>query len=218
MSKYNRTYHFDFSQGTTSDDKIATDSNNLIGQEIVITEKLDGENNCFTSEGVYARSHAEFTTSPWSLKVRQFHSIIRSDIPKDMFLFGEGMEAIHSIEYSELTSPFYLFGIRVNDTWIDWDLVEEWSYLLNIPTVPVLFKGKVKTYDELKKLVESLSKEESALGGDREGVVVRSSNSFLNDDFANNVQKWVRKNHVKTDEHWTKNWKPAKINYKWKYQ
>lgn len=25
--------------------------------------------------------------------------------------------------------------------------------------------------------------------------------------------KWVRKGHVQTDEHWTRNWKKAKINY-----
>ena len=36
-----------------------------------------------------------------------------------------------------------------------------------------------------------------------------------NDDFKDNVQKWVRKNHVQTDIHWTKNWKQANINYKW---
>lgn len=34
---------------------------------------------------------------------------------------------------------------------------------------------------------------------------------FHNDDFAENVMKWVRKDHVQTDEHWTRNWKKAKI-------
>jgi len=215
MSKYNRTYHLSFSEGATSDDRIAKDSSNLIGEEIVITEKIDGENCGMISEGVYARSHADFTTSPWSVQVRQLHSVIKNDIPKDMFLFGENMQGIHSIEYSKLTSPFYLFGIRENNIWLNWQQVEDWAFLLNIPTVPVLFKGKVNSFDELKELVDDLTSKKSKLGGELEGIVVRNDGIFHNDDFKDNVQKWVRKNHVQTDIHWTKNWKQANINYKW---
>lgn len=46
--KYGRTYHFPFSPGTTSDDRI----NHTYWEDIqridtlVYTEKLDGENNC----------------------------------------------------------------------------------------------------------------------------------------------------------------------------
>lgn len=64
MDKYPRTLHFQNSPGTTSDDRIATDVSSLVGVTIVITEKLDGENNSMTSKGLYARSHADFTISP----------------------------------------------------------------------------------------------------------------------------------------------------------
>ena len=30
-------------------------------------------------------------------------------------------------------------------------------------------------------------------------------------EFAHNVFKYVRKGHVKTDEHWTRNWKRAPL-------
>lgn len=213
--KYNRTYHLPFSPGATNDDKIANNSDLLIGKEIIITEKLDGENSCLTHNGVYARSHATFTTSPWSLKVRQLHDIIKKDIYDDIYLFGENMQAIHSIEYTELTSPFYLFGIRQNDIWFSWDKVEEFSYLLDIPTVPVLFKGKVDTIKQLETLTKEFVSGKSKLGGDIEGIVVRSSNMFFDYEFKDNVQKWVRKNHVQTDQHWTKNWKNAKIKTKY---
>ena len=102
MSKYNRTYHFPFSPGATNDDRIANSMSNLIGQEIVITEKLDGENTGMTRGGVYARSHADYTTSPWSREVRQIHDRIKFDILEDVFIFGENMEGIHSIEYNIL--------------------------------------------------------------------------------------------------------------------
>ena len=212
MSKYNRTYHLPWSPGATSDDKISTDVENLVGTEIVITEKLDGENTGMTDKGVYARSHAAFTTSPWSREVRLLHKMkVEDQLGEGVFLFGENMEGVHSIEYTNLDSYFYIFGVRDNNIWIPWQQVEEYSYLLDIPTVPVLFKGVVNSVKELKSLVDDLVSKQSELGGDIEGVVVRSAGMFHNDDFAENVMKWVRKDHVQTDEHWTRNWKKAKI-------
>jgi len=212
MSKYNRTYHFPFSPGATNDDRIADSMSNLIRQEIVITEKLDGENCGMTDDGVYARSHAAFTTSPWSREVRALHKLIVEDELGDgVYLFGENMEGIHSIEYTNLTSYFYIFGMRDNNIWVPWEKVEEYSYLFDIPTVPVLFKGIVNSEKELKSLVEKLSKEPSELGGVREGIVARVAGMFHNDDFSTNVLKWVRKDHVTTTEHWQRNWKKAKL-------
>ncbi len=218
MSKYNRTYHLPWSPGATSDDKISTDVNNLVGTEIVITEKLDGENTGMTDKGVYARSHAAFTTSPWSREVRLLHKMkVEDQLGEGVFLFGENMEGVHSIEYTNLDSYFYIFGVRDNNIWIPWQQVEEYSYLLDIPTVPVLFKGVVSSVKELKSLVDDLVSKQSELGGEIEGVVVRSAGMFHNDDFAENVMKWVRKDHVQTDEHWTRNWKKAKVNYDSKF-
>lgn len=215
MSKYNRTYHLPWSPGTTSDDRISPSVESLIGIDIVITEKLDGENTGMTKDGVYARSHAAFTTSPWSREVRQIHERIKRDLSDDVFLFGENMEGIHSIEYTNLTSYFYIFGVRDNNIWISWNDVEEYSYLLDIPTVPVLFKGVVNSEKELKELTEKLVSQPSALGGSREGIVVRNAGIFHNDDFAKNVMKWVRKGHVNTDEHWTRNWRKASVKDQW---
>ena len=214
MSKYPRTSHLFFSPGASSDDKIATSISSLIGIDIVITEKLDGENTGITNKGVYARSHAAFTTSPWSVQVRMIQNRIKNDLSDDVFLFGENMEGIHSIEYKNLDSYFYIFGVRDNNVWIPWESVEEYSYLLDIPTVPVLFKGIANNEKELKEITESLVKGESKLGGHIEGIVVRNADMFHNDDFSTNVMKWVRKGHVKTDEHWTRNWKRSKLNYK----
>jgi hypothetical protein len=212
MSKYNRTYHLPWSPGSTNDDRISDNVESLLGTEIVITEKLDGENCGMTDEGVYARSHATFTTSAWSREVRQLHKLsVEDELGDGVFLFGENMEGIHSIEYSNLESYFYIFGIRDNDIWIPWEKVEEYSYLLDIPTVPVLFKGVVNSTKELQQIVEDLVSKPSELGGQREGIVVRTAGMFHNDDFADNVMKWVRKDHVSTDVHWQRNWKKAEI-------
>lgn len=217
MSKYQRTFHLPYSPGCTDDDKIASSSSLLIGSEIVITEKLDGENCGMTNKGVYARSHTSFTISPWARAVREIQSKIGYQIPNEMYLFGENMEGIHSIEYERLESYFYLFGVREMGPrdpypyWLSWDEVEEYAFLLDLKTVPVLFRGTVNSEEELRKIVEDLVKQPSSLGGEREGVVVRSASKFPDDDFELCVQKWVRKNHVKTDSHWTRNWKRAKL-------
>lgn len=213
MSKYARTYHLPWSKGTTSDDRISKNVDSLIDIDIVITEKLDGSNTGITKDGVYGRSHVEFTRNPWDVKSWEIWNRINRNIDEDVYIFGEGMYGIHSIEYSNLKSYFYIFGVRDNNIWISWDQVEEYSYLLDIPTVPVIFKGVVNSEKELKDLTEGLSNEPSSLGGIREGIVVRNAGMFHNDDFSDNVMKWVRKGHVQTDSHWTRNWKKAKINF-----
>ena len=212
MSKYPRTYHLNWSKGATNDDKISESTNSLIGIPIVITEKLDGSNASITKDGVYGRSHAEFSRNPWDREMWNIYHKIKNDISEDVFVFGENMEGIHSIEYSTLTSYFYIFGVRDNNIWLSWEEVEEYSFLLDIPTVPVLFKGVVNSEKELKDLTEKLSKQPSTLGGLREGIVARNADYFHNDDFSTNVMKWVRHNHVQTTIHWTRNWTRSRIN------
>ena len=113
-------------------------------------------------------------------------SIFRNE---GVFIFGENMEGIHSIEYTNLTSYFYIFGVRDNNIWVPWETVEEYSFLLDLPTVPVLFKGVINTEKELKQIVEDLVSQPSALCGQREGIVIRNAGMFHNDDFSQNVMK-----------------------------
>lgn len=59
-----------------------------------------------------------------------------------------------------------------------------------------------------------------------EGFVIRNKNGFAKNEGIipvatnefNNLFKLVRKSHVKTDCHWTKNWKPATLIDYAKYQ
>ena len=105
-----------------------------------------------------------------------------------------------------------MFGVRDNNIWVTWDQVEEYAYLLDLNIVPVLFRGVINTEKELMSLINIFMKEDSLVGGEKEGVVVRTTGVFHNDDFDKNVAKFVRKDHVQTDEHWTRKWKKAKIN------
>lgn len=66
-TKYPRTYHFPFSPGATSDDKIVDDRwfEYLKGKELVISEKLDGSNTAIMQSGVYSRSHTAPSVNEW---------------------------------------------------------------------------------------------------------------------------------------------------------
>ena len=54
--KYPRTYHFEWSPGKTKDDKTLFDLSNFEGKNIVLTEKMDGENTTMMKDWYYARS------------------------------------------------------------------------------------------------------------------------------------------------------------------
>ena len=84
---------------------------------------------------------------------------------------------------------------------------------MNIPHVPELWRGMIYKEEDLQKLVEKYVHDSEWYGDIREGVVVRLTSSFPIDDFKYYVCKWVRPNHVQTDEHWTRNWKKAELNY-----
>jgi hypothetical protein len=215
--------------------------------KLVLTEKLDGQNNCFRKDGIFARSHASVSVLPWDKPMRERWELIRHDLG-DYEIFGENMYGVHSIAYSKLDSYFYVFAVRVKDIWLSWDEVEEVAELFGFPVVPKIeIKSKlsdIKGRDENTILAQwfkenlGCSWEESTqtaglLGGfnplnkkaSSEGFVVRNANEFKTNDGIlkvaenefNNLFKVVRAGHVQTDEHWTKNWKPATLKDYYKY-
>lgn len=221
--KYGRTYHYPFSPGTTSDDRINhnwwEDMQKI--DMLLHTEKLDGENNCLNQFGVFARSHAAPTVSPWTTQLRERWNLIKNDLG-DIELFGENLYAIHSIEYKKIESYYYIFAVRCHDKWLSWEEVEFYAAMFDFPTVPVLETDKVEklTPELLKDKILNRASEASVFGSvdtllgedcTREGIVTRNAGEYPVNQFSHNVFKYVRKGHVKTTEHWTRNWKRARL-------
>ncbi len=202
--KYNRTFHLPWSPGATSDDKMAHDVSSLLNIPIVVSEKVDGSNVSLETDAVYARSHANVPTHPSFDLLKALHSQVKHLITPDYQVFGEWVFAVHSLAYDKLPGYFLAFGVRDLRTnrWASWDNVEATASGLAVPTVPVLFRGVVKTDTELERLTCTLASQPSALGTIREGVVVRVAGAFDDKDFSTSVNKMVRANHVQTDEHW----------------
>ena len=192
--KYPRTPHLVWS-GHVTDDDIISDNLNIFDNEIVMTEKMDGENTTIYKDGLHARSldGRSHWTQDW---VRALQSTIAMDLPDNFRLCGENVFAKHSIGYKNLESFFYLFSIWENDTCLSWNETEEWAKLLNLVTVPVIFRGK---WDDKPELIHELwIKDETK----HEGYVIRNANSFSYSEFKNNTGKYVRNNHVTNSTHW----------------
>jgi hypothetical protein len=220
--KYGRTYHYPFSPGTTSDDRIAheywNDLNNI--KKLVHTEKLDGENNCLSRYGVFARSHAAPTISPWTNHLRQFWGSIKNELGT-LEIFLENLYAVHSLEYRALEHYYYVFAIREGERWLSWEETKFYAALIDLPVVPELAiwpePGEEDTFiKQFQALVSGPGLFDpydihTGLPATMEGIVSRNAEAYALDDFSQNVFKYVRKGHVKTDQHWTRNWKKATI-------
>lgn len=216
-TKYPRTLHLPFSPGLQNDDRrVESGWEELLNNTLVLTEKLDGENSCMNRYNVFARSHSSPTRSPWSRNLwgaGGLHDRIKNKIGEDEYIYGENLYGIHSIEYTELTSYFHLFGVRNNNIWYSWDDVELMAECLDVPTVPVLQIQKFSTVKELEECILFHMHGGSNYGSEIEGVVVRNINSYPIDQFQKNVVKYVRKGHVQTDQFWAKKWKKANLIY-----
>lgn len=220
--KYGRTFHYPFSPGATSDDRISRDYWELITAIplLVHTEKLDGENNCLSRHGVFARSHAAPVTSPWTETIRQYWQTVRHDLG-DLEIFVENLYAVHSIRYRQLDHHFYVFAVREHGRWLSWEETKFYAAMLGLPVVPEI---KVIPTPEDRPAFEretqlittgrgALDPVDAFTGAEitMEGIVSRNAESYPAEEFSRNVFKYVRKGHVKTDRHWTRNWKRAPL-------
>lgn len=195
--KYPKTFHLPWSLGKTNDDKTLKNVEHFVGKEVVVTEKLDGENTSFSHDYIHARSldSANHPSRNW---VKMLQASIAHEIPENVRLCGENVFAKHSIYYEELPSYFLLFSVwNENNICLSWDKTVEVASLLQLETVPVLYRG---IYDEKK--IKELYLKTSVFGGEQEGYVVRLAESFHYDDFKLSVGKFVRENHVQTSDHW----------------
>jgi ATP-dependent RNA circularization protein (DNA/RNA ligase family) len=191
--KYPRTFHLPWSEGCTSDDKKLKGISHFIGERIVITEKMDGENTTIYNDYVHARSLD--SAHHWSRsRVKELQARLY-DLPEDLRICGENLYAKHSIAYDNLVDYFQVFSIWSHHDCLSWKDTLEWAQILELKTVPVLYEG---IYNEkiIKELQENMDFDRA------EGYVIRLADSFKMRDFAKSVAKYVRKNHVQTDEHW----------------
>ncbi|MEU2452976.1 RNA ligase family protein [Streptomyces sp. NPDC012765] len=189
---YPRTPHLPWSPGASADDVRAVGLAGLAGREVVVTEKLDGENTTLYADGLHARSldSAHHPSRAW---VKGLQGRIGAGIPAGWRVCGENMYARHSIPYEDLDSWFYGFSVWDGEHCLDWDRTVRFLRGLGVPTPRVLWRG---TFDEraLRRLKLDTARQE--------GYVVRTADGFTREEFGGCVAKWVRGGHVQTGTHW----------------
>ena len=190
---YPRTPHLPWSPGAASDDVRAGDLSPLHGREVVVTEKLDGENTTLYADGLHARSldSAHHPSRAW---VKALQGRIQAQIPRGWRVCGENLFARHSIAYADLESWFYGFSVWDGDgRCLDWDRTVRFLRRLGVPVPRVLWRG---VFDE--RALRALRLDTAR----QEGYVARTVEGFGQDEFGQRVAKWVRGGHVQTDTHW----------------
>jgi hypothetical protein len=169
----------------------------FLNKEVIVTEKLDGENTSLYLDHIHARS-MESNPHPSRTWVKQLHGCIRHEIPEGYRICGENLFAKHSIHYRNLPTYFFVIGVYGPDNiCLSWDDTKEWCELLGLHTVPELYRGP---WDE--NVIKGLWKGISTYGGEGEGYVVRTAAAFHYDQFWHSVAKYVRASHVQTSQHW----------------
>ncbi len=195
-----RTYHLPWSPGVTKSDRIMAEEDvaALLRSEVVITEKMDGENTSLYWDGLHARS-LDMDPHPSRDRLKALHATIQHDIPKGWRICGENVYAKHSIHYHNLTAHFLVFGIWERDVCLSWRDTQEYAALLGLETVPVIYQGICPSEEWVRLLYKETS------GGDEcEGYVIRPTAGFVMRNFRRKVGKYVRAGHVQQDAH---NWK-----------
>lgn len=206
--KFPKTPHLNWSPGYSGDDtRLAKVDQFEAMREVIVTEKMDGENTSTYSDGYLHARSIDGTSHPSRAWTKRFMASRYRDIPPGWRVIGESVYGVHSIEYTTLHTAFFLFNV-VDETnkVLSWDDTLEFALLLDMDTVPLIYRG---TWNEEK--IRNILPEKSKYGPTIEGYVVRNAQAFDMDDYALHVAKYVRKGHIQTDDHWLKNWKPANI-------
>ena len=197
--KYPRTFHLPWSPGADDkNERVLTSTEQFKGKNVVVMEKMDGENTSMYNDYIHARSMDTLDPHPSRSRVKALWGSICADIPEGWRLSVENLFAKHSIHYHNLQDHAVLFAV-----WDDrnvcrsWSETKEWGELLGLTMCPVIYEG---TYDE--ELIKRLHK--PVRGQDEcEGYVIRTTDAFPYGEFRKWVGKYVRQGHVQNSHgHW----------------
>lgn len=196
LTKYPSTYHLPWSENYKSTtDKVLTSAEHFEGKQVVVTEKMDGENCTMYPTG---KCHARSLDSSYHesrTDARRVAGEIAHMIPEGWRVCGENMFAKHSIHYTNLKALFLVFSVwDENNICLSWSDTREFCDNLGLKTVPVLMYGRWNKEECIPLMLLDEDKQE--------GYVIRLSDAFSFQDFDTSVAKYVRKNHVQTSEHW----------------
>lgn len=202
LHKYPKIWHLPWSRSLDTHDRVFTDEDVesfFEGREVVITEKLDGENTNMYNDHIHARSmdSGHHVSRSW---VKALHASIKHEIPDNWRVCGENVYAKHSILYHGLPTAFFVFGVYdENNTCLSWEDTKYFAEILGLACVPVLEDNKLFQ----RSIHEEVYTGESTFNrSEQEGYVVRLKGQINWTQHCISYAKFVRPNHVRTDKNW----------------
>jgi hypothetical protein len=199
--KHPRTFHLPWSN-PSSDDKLMKNDDCFRHKRVIVTLKMDGENTTIYNDYVHARSldNSYHESRNW---VKGLWSQIGYLLDDNMRICGENLYAAHTVKYRELPSYFMMFSMWINNTCLSWDETVEYSKLLGLKTVPVIYDG---IYD-MDLIMAIFTKYEL----ENEGYVIRIADEYNFIDFRRSIGKYVRPVFKKMVDESTDHWMSKKI-------
>jgi hypothetical protein len=221
--KFPRIPHLPFSPGVSDDDERLKDLSIFHGKDVIVTEKIDGENISMHRDKIHARSEdsQNHTSRNW---IKNFHAQIKDRIPKNIQMVGEYMYAQHSIHYDKLGAYYYVFAAidKSTEMFLPVDMTQELCESIGLCFVPEYWLGGNWGYIEaclpqiigkvgIRSVFQSLEYQKSNPDNLREGFVIRTKEGFSGKHIGRYCAKYVRAHHVQTDAQWKRNWKRNKL-------
>ena len=211
--RYPRTPHWPGSGTAGAGERIVQRPEDFINNPIVITEKIDGANTRLFDGEALPRGGSR--TVPWLAMARKHHAWKLAGHPESGCIYAEDIYGVHSITYGPVpedrtTMAFALLQChQTGPRFATQEQLQETCAALNIPLVPVVYQGTVSSLTEMHQLITKEMTRPSALQGPREGLVIRRNITFAPEQLHRHTCKFVRPNHVQTDQHWSRNWQPC---------
>jgi hypothetical protein len=223
--KYPHTPYFPFSPNV--DEKDIAESGymnlgNLLNKPLYFSIKMDGSNVVLTNEYVAARNGRDATHASYDM-LKSIHAQIKTQIHPDLMIFGEWLYAKHSIYYTnslKLHKLLQIFGIYNKKTHMWLSIMDMYNIIATLmkknPTLSIGGVSSPNRYQFIYILSNNIVfKSEKALKSEiikfgniaisegHEGIVIRNIYPFHHGKWNENIAKYVRNNHVQTDDHWS---------------
>ncbi len=165
-------------------------------EDLIVTEKMDGENTTIHAGGCHARS-PDSRYHPSRDWLKAFAAGISPSLKDSERIIGENLYARHSVAYDALPSYFLGFAWIVHGEVQSWDLTQTRFEELGIQPVPTLYRGPYRQglFNDLEEALD-LTKQE--------GFVARIADAFAETDMPTRMGKYVREGHVESETHWMK--------------
>jgi hypothetical protein len=221
--KYPRTFHLPYSPKRGSDDKVLIDDSNFEGKNVVVMEKMDGENTTIYTNHLHARSldSAKDESHRWLERFRnyitpQIMTELNKITPsKNWRICGENLFYKHTVFYQDLESIFLGYSIWLENQTTDkttnhslsWTQTKLIFDKIGISYPNLIYQGiydKKKILEEFEKYKQNFENQSKEIATRQvEGFVIRLENDFSYQDFSKSVAKYVCDDfEITSSKHW----------------